>query len=60
MNNREKMVFIHDFGRELVYGNTSAIPDSGVVSGAVTDGGYSARVFSSSFFRWWVRRRPTW
>lgn len=49
------MVFIHDFGRELVYGNTSAIPDSGVVSGAVTDGGYSVKVFSSSFFSWFAR-----
>lgn len=49
------MVFIHDFGRELVYGNTSTIADSGVVSGAVTDGGYFVRVFSSSFFSWFAR-----
>lgn len=32
------MVSIHDFGWELVYGNTSTIADSGVVSGAVADG----------------------
>ena len=49
------MVFIHDFGRELVYSNTSTIIDSGVVSGAVTDGGYSVRVFSSLSFSWFAR-----
>ena len=49
------MVSIHDFGWELVYSNTSTIIDSGAVFSAVTDGGYSARVFSSSFFSWFAR-----